>query len=188
MPHFFRKTIPLLLLAVGTSTLPYAAGQAGAAGHQPPYYMSGLLADNRLPPMPIDSNALDGVDSDYDGVRDDVQRRIFIKYRGDLDKLNSAMQLARALQAALAVPRGAADDFAIYNEMDRAGSCVAGLFPTGVSDEISRDVVSWMKNTDARVDEIDYRRNLNQAYESTWDMEKAPCDFAVVQGKAVARN
>lgn len=111
--------------------------------------------DDGLPPDPGEAGkqTLLGIDSDQDGVRDDVQRFIALHYyKSDDEKARLALeQFAESIQYGFTVyqatPEGDLDD--VYSKIIAATDCI-----TGTSATLKEDIVfveNIMQNTDERV-------------------------------------
>lgn len=105
-----------------------------------------------LPPAPdktLNDSTVAGIDSDNDGVRDDVQRYIAVKYAGSARQRAGALQMARSLQTDLAKPPTTISAAISNNrEIMRAMACLSDYVETGIIvPEISRDIMDRTLNT-----------------------------------------
>lgn len=109
--------------------------------------------DSGLPPDPGETGkaTLAGIDSDGDGVRDDVQRYIALTYP-DSEKVRTALtQYAISLQNALIDADDKEKSIQHAEESDRAGSCL--WYVLGSLDErikVRNNLILVMLNTDER--------------------------------------
>ena len=84
-----------------------------------------------LPPHPGGAGkaTLGGIDSDNDGVRDDIQIAIYKRYDSDAQKRATLSQLSKSLQSALLVDISVSSDkTAVTNSIDVAISCLFDTF------------------------------------------------------------
>ena len=74
---------------------------------------------------------LEGIDSDHDGLRDDVQRWIYAHYPNDEFKRKALRQFAIQYQAVMKVtePLTRDEKYAWFKQMSRAGYCLSLQFP-----------------------------------------------------------
>lgn len=105
-----------------------------------------------LPPDPGEAGkqTLQGIDSDADGVRDDVQRWIGVSFHNSSSTLMGLMQLARAFEKSIyeSVDKPSSiDRFANYV---RAWNCLRAIRP-GDADALRRDLEPIVLNTGQRV-------------------------------------
>ncbi len=82
-----------------------------------------------------------GVDSDGDGVRDDVQRWIYARYPDDESKRKALRQMARSYQADLIVGPDDKDLDKIGEEAERALACMRQRFSAGIKDVVEGEYV-----------------------------------------------
>jgi len=153
---------------------------------------SEIINGHTLPPEPdskINNSTLLGIDSNNNGVRDDVERWIYEEYK---DKhpihIDIAMQAARGYKLVLETPERAKE---IYSEVDKAAYC-EGYFRVCINkdmkekiklERISTSDMFTKKiyfNTKARMDAyIQYDTLLSgDSYTVPWCSEsKQLCDF-----------
>ena len=136
-----------------------------------------------LPPDPGEAGmkTLDGVDSDHDGVRDDIQRWIAIKFKDSEKKRAALRQLAIAMQQELR----SVDD-RIQSQQDsirtlKAVDCMSGIFEeSNQGDQVLRELESLAYNTAERSQAaIKVDKNFDgQEYRSTpVDQATSACNF-----------
>jgi hypothetical protein len=92
-------------------------------------------------PGPRGKLTIEGIDSDQDGVRDDVQRWIFARFPKDEAKRKALRQLAKANQEQLRPDLVARDYEAIWTQLSKASDCIWEHFPfdsDSVDDEYLR--------------------------------------------------
>ncbi len=115
-----------------------------------------LEAKLHLPPDPVEAGkqTVAGVDSDRDGVRDDVQRFIVVKYSSSPRTIAAGLQFAKALQSILLSPT-------VENEQaeTEAINCFWGLYGKN-SPTIENEIESQQLNTKERRAAMD---NVNTA-------------------------
>jgi hypothetical protein len=104
-----------------------------------------------LPPDPGDAGkqTLEGIDSDHDGVRDDVQRYIALKYQSSMTKQAALTQYAIALQPSSQQSSNAID--AAVDAQVAAVSCIAYVFRDDDWLSVSEDLRAHMLNTMTRL-------------------------------------
>ena len=84
-----------------------------------------------LPPDPGEQgkSTLLGVDSDHDGIRDDLQRWIFARFPNDPEKRAALGQTAKVFQESMTVENGDKPLRALLIRMSRAIDCLHDRFP-----------------------------------------------------------
>jgi hypothetical protein len=108
-----------------------------------------------LPPDPgaLGSATIAGVDADGDGVRDDVQRFVMLSYPDSQRTQAALLQLARALQAWLAVPARDADAaHAAAEQSGRASECLFAVTTAEKAYAASTELKLRVLDTAARQD------------------------------------
>lgn len=103
-----------------------------------------------LPPDPGEAGklTLEGIDSDKDGVRDDIQRLIYLKY-SDSQKTREALKdVVKALQAALLASNNRTLSLATVPLQTRAANCLVYVRPD--DDDILENLVVAFLNTEQR--------------------------------------
>src|SRR3989344_1300827 len=87
-------------------------------------------------PDPTENNAtLAGVDSNQNGIRDDVERAIYLKYKDTPRVAIAALQYAKELQMEFTEVRNSETLVAVIQEEDRGFGCVYG------NEKIVKDLV-----------------------------------------------
>ena len=109
-----------------------------------------------LPPDPGEEGkkTLEGIDSDGDGVRDDVQKIISLKYKHSLKVIEAARDGAKALQAAILAsqkPNNGGLSLSISSMERKAAQCILFIDPENASSIIT-EIVATVLNTEARFD------------------------------------
>ncbi|GAM57897.1 hypothetical protein JCM19231_1408 [Vibrio ishigakensis] len=91
-----------------------------------------------LPPEPGNENdtTVEGIDSDADGVRDDVQRYIYFEYAGQPSVQLALMDVARSLQSALIGAESREQAYQAVKAFDSAYNCLSWVVP-GTSYEVA---------------------------------------------------
>jgi len=138
-----------------------------------------------LPPEPdpaINNSTLLGVDSNDNGVRDDVERKIIIKYKKPIE-IELMMANAKVAQEILESPLSEAQE--LQKKFSRVGNCEMYLLDYGIdikrSAKVSED---FTYNTKSRARKyIEYNKALSGGVYggkiSDWNAEA--CDFDVEQ-------
>lgn len=105
-----------------------------------------------LPPDPGEEGkqTLEGIDSDGDGVRDDVQRYIFMNYQDEPTR-RALVQYAKAELRAVQIADDKEGSIKIFDEVARAIECLTSIYPDEAP-RISAKLVSVMFNTKARIE------------------------------------
>jgi hypothetical protein len=146
---------------------------ADAAVAEPP----GLPPD----PGPGGEIPLLGVDSDRDGVRDDVQRYIALTYRTDANTVKALRELSKTYQAMLVIPIGnAAEAKAINIKAWRNRSCLVFLYGAVEGHRRAQELFALQFNTLARYRMWSRQDDLlaGEVFESP-PKSAANCDFAI---------
>jgi hypothetical protein len=105
-----------------------------------------------LPPDPGDAGKLtiQGIDSDGDGVRDDVQRYIALAYPNSAKTRAALTQLTMSMQGLLldaGVPQASVNDmFAVGHAME----CSIYIHGTAIADDLTKNLISQIVNTPDR--------------------------------------
>ncbi len=110
-----------------------------------------------FPPDPgeVGKKTIEGVDSDRDGVRDDVQRWIYARFPDDESKRKALGQMARSYQADLVVGPDDKDLDAINRETNQALACMEKRFPKGIEDVVEGEYVqAKVLNTRQRTEQF----------------------------------
>ena len=123
------------------------------------FVFSGCLAQEQvsnppsgLPPDPGDAGkvTLQGIDSDGDGLRDDVQRHIYTRY-SDAPRQKALTQLAKSCQAMLVATGDKAQATVAAQTMNHAVDCVFTVDPDNVVDRVE-EIEGQVVNTGARTE------------------------------------
>ncbi|MFQ5779864.1 MAG: hypothetical protein ACE5HN_03645 [Nitrospiria bacterium] len=109
------------------------------------------VANNGLPPDPGEAGkaTLEGIDSDGDGVRDDVQRHIMLTYPDEPTR-RALVQLAKAEQSFLISAHDKAKALNSASERSRAMECIFFVQPDEAV-EILRRMRAELLNTELRI-------------------------------------
>jgi hypothetical protein len=104
-----------------------------------------------LPPDPgaPGRQTLQGIDSDHDGVRDDLQRLIHLTYPGAATTIAALEQTAKTLQSALVDAGSHAPAVDHATQMVRNFECLAAIRP-GDADAVSKRLLAATLNTEER--------------------------------------
>lgn len=101
-------------------------------------------------PDPVKNNAtISGVDSDNDGIRDDVQRFINLKYANNLKMKLAAKQFATYLQQVLLTIQDKQTNIEMMKKEINSYICWDGISPTD-SNKNSKELVAKIVNTKER--------------------------------------
>jgi hypothetical protein len=109
------------------------------------------LPDGGLPPDPGDAGraTLEGIDSDGDGIRDDIQRYIALTYP-DSEKLRAGLtQITRVVQEALLVRDDKPLSLNAASSSDRASECLRYILGPS-SPDVQNELYARFLNTVAR--------------------------------------
>jgi hypothetical protein len=104
----------------------------------------------KLPPDPAEAGTqtLAGIDSDHDGVRDDIQRYIAFQYYASPEKLNALSEYATALQSTYSAT---STNQQIVNAQSAAVRCIAYRFRGTDWSQVSADLRSRELDTPGRL-------------------------------------
>ncbi|MBS9778737.1 MAG: hypothetical protein KGV58_00340 [Campylobacteraceae bacterium] len=149
-----------------------------------------IVSGHTLPPMPdekINNSTLLGVDINNNGVRDDVERKIYKTYKRPIVQAYM-MQFGKRFPKTLTNPKQAAKSQEIEQEMWRQYSCEGYLFMK-MDIEIPKDSVEFMENayfnTKARIKAyLEYNQALSGGVYSIPikdDQKIENCDFNVIK-------
>lgn len=134
-----------------------------------------------LPPDPGEAGmlTLEGIDSDNDGVRDDVQRWIIINHRDSEKTMEALAQAARASQVDLITAFvDKTKSIEATHQIFRASRCLDYLFGLDKQIELNKLMKSQILNTDARIRaNIRANANFNGQTIELQDVQKTDCDF-----------
>ena len=142
------------LWVVGLLSALVVAGCRGESkGANSPTDAGSSYVEPALPADPGEAGkeTVTGIDSDGDGVRDDLQRYIAQTFPSSARARAALRQMAKALQALVLVPAG--DKNAALNAGDRiarAADCLVYAMPQGAGDA-SDGLEAQLTNTDARL-------------------------------------
>jgi hypothetical protein len=127
----FASALLVLLISVGQGRAEEVAG--------PP-----------LPPDPVlENGTLEGVDSDADGIRDDVQRYIAVTYSSCARTRAALTQLARAVQSALLGADSREASLAHMEQLVRATECLFSIMPDD-AEEVKERLIAKIVDTETR--------------------------------------
>jgi len=124
-----------------------------------------------LPPEPNQAEndaTLAGIDSNQNGIRDDVERAIYFKYQESAKEAAPAFQYAKALQMEFTLVYNSPTLVAVMQEESRGVSCVYGR---------EKDVENLVFNTGARKQ---YREDIREKYMVSYSLPSGEdCDLSV---------
>jgi len=185
------ETHGMNLIAKGEGTATIRAEVAGVLSPERSITLYKVISGHRLPPEPdpkINNSTLLGIDSNNNGVRDDVERWVYETYKDNHPiYIDIAMQEARADKKILETPEKARE---IHDEVDKAVYCQSYykydaeflneplLLEETVVNEYFRSKIYF--NTKERMDAyLHYDALLSgDSYTlPTFEEEKGACDF-----------
>ncbi|MEK6627005.1 MAG: hypothetical protein AABY53_00125 [Bdellovibrionota bacterium] len=140
-----------------------------------------IIAGPVLPPDPGEAGmaTLEGIDSDNDGVRDDVQRWIVLNHGVSEKTVAALMQVARSSQQRLInAPIDKVKSIEASYQLFRAADCMHYLKGLDPAYELIEQMKSQEINTDLRI-RADIKANANFSGQSVMalDKQKTDCDF-----------
>ncbi|MEK6628160.1 MAG: hypothetical protein AABY53_06000 [Bdellovibrionota bacterium] len=133
-----------------------------------------------LPPDPGEAGmaTLEGIDSDNDGVRDDVQRWIVLNHGGSAKAVAALMQAAKISQTSLLDVNDRAKSIETSYVLFRAIDCLQYILGIDEGFKLYKQMDSQILNTDARIrSEIKANANFNGQTVMARDELKTDCDF-----------
>lgn len=134
-----------------------------------------------LPPDPGEAGkaTLQGIDSDQDGVRDDIQRYIALTYPDSAKKRAALTQFAKGKQTALRSAGSKANALAAWELERNAIVCIWYLYGSDGNDLWEELAAEFINTHDRYVAYTSYDRLLNAEVEERVpdDQRKARCDF-----------
>lgn len=125
------------------------------------------------------SESLAGVDTNNDGVRDDVEQYINTTYANSAKTRNALRQSAKALQGAILDANDKRKSLQHAEETDRASDCIAYVRPNDYV-QVAREMEARIANTDERLRAyLAYNKQLEgQMFpQAPFDQRKAGCEF-----------
>lgn len=104
-----------------------------------------------LPPDPGAAGkvTLGGIDSDHDGIRDDLQRYIVLTYGGSQPTVDALKKTAKVLQGAILDSTSQTSSIDHATDLARATECLQALRP-GDAQQVQEALVAQALNTEAR--------------------------------------
>jgi hypothetical protein len=161
---------------------------------------TGEISNLNLPPDPGDAGrvTIEGIDSDSDGLRDDIQRFIFLHYTNEETTQNTLIDVAttlqnsftsatkdEAIQTAELLDRAA--ECLIYATSKRAGENQISLDTIENAQDIHNELLSQVVNTEDRLNAYLNHQNFlgGETFSSaamTQESLKESCTFNVNQG------
>ena len=120
-------------------------------------------------PDPVANNAtLSGVDSNNNGIRDDVERAIYAKYKDNKRVAIAALQYAKELQMEFTEVRNSETLVAVIQEEGRGYSCVN-------DDKKIKEIESLVLNTNSR---YQFGENIRRKYMVSYGLSNGEdCDI-----------
>ena len=153
-----------------------------------PVSVSIEAADDGLPPDPGEAGkaTLAGIDSDGDGIRDDVQRYIELTYFGDenINVRKALRQDAEGFQLELLASSNKEESVRLLHARERDGNCLAGVMGVDASADAGSALQAQILNTEIRSRAwIAFNRNISGEFGGNvypWEY-LSQCDFDVNQ-------
>ena len=119
-----------------------------------PISFSVTASNDGLPPDPGEAGkaTLEGIDSNQNGVRDDIERYIALTYTGDANRnVRKALeQDAKGFQMALLASSNEEDSIRVLHERERDGHCLAGVMGVNASGDAGELLQAQILNTELR--------------------------------------
>lgn len=129
--------------------------------------------NGELPPEPDsaeNNETLAGVDVNTNGIRDDVERAIYLKYKSSPRTVIPMLQYAKELQMEFTEVYNSETLVAVMEEESRGYSCVD-------TDKQRDEVKNFVFNTDLRKNE---RENIYRKYMTSWGIPNVEaCDISL---------
>lgn len=124
-----------------------------------------------LPPEPNKAEndaTLAGIDSNQNGIRDDVERAIYFTYQASAKEAAPALQYAKALQMEFTHVYNSATLVAVLQEEDRGFACVYGR---------EKEIEGLVFNTESRKN---YREEILKKYMVSYTLPNGEdCDLSI---------
>jgi hypothetical protein len=169
---------PLLVLAAGFAILVawrlkllYELDDTNAAVAK--IHATHLTWDDVFGPLPVEPDkaandaTLAGIDVNGNGIRDDVERAIYFKYKDSAKEAAPAFQYAKALQMEFTDVYNSATLVAVMQEESRASLCLSDR-------EKKKEIGGLVFNTQER---IDWGESIRQKYMTTYSLPHDGCDL-----------
>jgi hypothetical protein len=170
---------PLLMLAVGFVILVawrlkllYELDDTNAAVAK--IHANDLTWDDVFGPLPVEPDkaandaTLAGIDANGNGIRDDVERAIYFKYKNSAKEAAPAYQYAKALQMEFTDVYNSATLVAVIQEESRATLCI------GDNDGRIQEIENLVFNNKARQDASE---ELYEKYMTSYTLPNDGCDL-----------
>lgn len=171
---------------VGAICLLTGCGGGGSSGANPTPIPTATPTPNEPPGLPPDPGeagkvTLEGIDSNHNGLRDDVERYIAIKYQNSAKTRAVLTQYAVATQAALEDASDKTKSIHNAETTDRAIECDAYIQGSAeASAKLEKDLDSVIMNTDARATAyLNYseQSGTQVALATPYDQRASSCSF-----------
>jgi hypothetical protein len=170
---------PLLVLALGFAILVawrlkllYELDDTNAAVAK--IHATRLTWDDVFGPLPVEPDkaandaTLAGIDANGNGIRDDVERAIYFKYKNSAKEAAPAYQYAKALQMEFTDVYNSATLVAVIQEESRATLCI------GDNDGRIQEIENLVFNNKARQDASE---ELYEKYMTSYTLPNDGCDL-----------
>lgn len=119
-----------------------------------PVSLSVETTNDGLPPDPGEAGkaTLAGIDSDGDGIRDDVQRYVELTYSGDenINVRKALRQKAQGIQQKLLASSNKEESVRLLHEREKDGYCLAGVMGVTASSNAGDALRAQILNTEMR--------------------------------------
>ena len=153
-----------------------------------PVSLSVETTNDGLPPDPGEAGkaTLAGIDSDGDGIRDDVQRYVELTYSGDenVNIRKALRQDAEGFQLELLASSNKEESVRLLHARERDGNCLAGVMGVDASSDAESALQAQILNTEMRSRAwIAFNRNISGEFGGNvypWEY-LTQCDFDVSQ-------
>lgn len=161
-------------------------GERGRGTQARPLSVVLKVGDLLYPPDPGEAGkeTLEGIDSDGDGIRDDIQRYIETRYPEEPAVRAGLRQLALPLQAALRDAGSKEQSLANREEFHRAGDCVKALLDLEPGIKAQKELLAEALNTEERSRAyIQYDSQFDGMVFTVGEINVSRCDFdSIVSG------
>ena len=186
---------PLLVLALGFVILVawrlkllYELDDTNAAVAK--IHANRLTWDDVFGPLPVEPDkeandaTLAGIDANDNGIRDDVERAIYFKYKDSAREAAPAYQYAKALQMEFTDVYNSATLVAVIQEESRASGCIFNSSDTDDLKELnaySKDVESYVEDLVLNTKERkEWGKSIREKYLVTYTLPKGEdCDLSL---------
>jgi len=152
-PSDFNNQVKLLTrVVILAATNRLSVELRGAPGESLTLQITGVDMGPNLPPDPGEAGkaTVQGIDSDHDGVRDDVQRYIALGYPSSARTRSVLRQLSKALQSALEATSVGKSPVAQMIGVANAIECSSYIHGAAAASDITDALIAQIVNTPTR--------------------------------------